>query len=149
MCFAELFQSGIWNLSFSVFVISSTTVLDTKKRQIYGDKPTALLSKQVYTYAMFCHSYARILNIFTLDLSGVIELQTLAFLQISNSWFEYNFIWIRLIKMEFLNDNFKTIMLIWIHYILNRCTACHFGVCPFIKSEQRVYWLTERQSFKA
>ena len=34
-------------------------------------------------------------------------------------------------------------------YILNRCTACRFGVCPFISSEQRVYWLAERQSLKA
>ena len=30
-------------------------------------------------------------------------------------------------------------------YHLNRCTACRFGVCPFISSEQRVYLLTERQ----
>ena len=34
-------------------------------------------------------------------------------------------------------------------YILNRCTACRFRVCPFIGSEHNVYWLAERQSFKA
>ena len=34
-------------------------------------------------------------------------------------------------------------------YILNRGTACCFGVCPFISSEQRVYWLAERHSLKA
>ena len=27
--------------------------------------------------------------------------------------------------------------------------ACRFGVCPFIISKQRVYWLAERQSPKA
>ena len=33
-------------------------------------------------------------------------------------------------------------------FTLNRCTACRFWVCPFISSEQRVYWLAERQSLK-
>ena len=36
----------------------------------------------------------------------------------------------------------------YIYRILNRCTACRFRVCPFISSEQRVYWLAERQSLK-
>ena len=38
----------------------------------------------------------------------------------------------------------------WLNYIytLNRCTACRFGVYTFISSEQRVYWLAERQSLK-
>ena len=26
-------------------------------------------------------------------------------------------------------------------FMLNRCTAYRFGICPFIRSEQRVYWL--------
>ena len=30
--------------------------------------------------------------------------------------------------------------------MLNRCTTCYFGVCPFISSEHRVYWLAEKQS---
>ena len=33
-------------------------------------------------------------------------------------------------------------------YILNCCTACRFGFCPFISSKQRVFWLAERQSLK-
>ena len=39
----------------------------------------------------------------------------------------------------------------WLNYIytLNRCTACRFGVYPFISSEQRVYWLAEGQSLEA
>ena len=34
-------------------------------------------------------------------------------------------------------------------YIFNHYTACRFGVCPFISSEQLVYWLAQRQSLKA
>ena len=31
----------------------------------------------------------------------------------------------------------------------NRCKACRFGVCSFISSEQRDYWLAERQRLQA